>query len=67
MSTFNGLDLLLLLIAVTCAYGWWATSRLLNLYRAHATKQGEALLMCYPGLQETSQTGDVYDWERDGL
>lgn len=23
--------------------------------------------LCYTNLQQTSQTGDVYDWERDGL
>lgn len=65
----DSVAVLLLLLAIGCAYGWWETNRLLNLYRAYATKQGDRLMeLCYPQLQRTSHpTDEVYDWKRDGL
>ena len=64
MSTFNGVDLLLLLSLVAMAY-------LALLWHAYAmrleSRVDEHALSCHTDLHRDLQSADPYDWARDGL
>lgn len=73
MSTFNGLDLVLLMACVALGYALAHTRRVarLDVESAYVAGYTDGVVKtasgCYPNLQRASQTAEPYDWAKDGL
>lgn len=66
MSSINGIDIFLLLALLASLFYVWHLRGYMAVVYLDGYLHGNKAA-CYTRLQQTSQTGDVYDWKRDGL
>lgn len=66
MESINGIDVFLLLSLLAALFYVWHLRGYMAVVYLDGYLDGNRVRR-YTDLQQTSQTGDVYDWERDGL